>query len=65
LRGIAKIDECASYLDQYNLIFAKETKDFDPNHLFYNHMIVVRISHASNNTLIFGEEEGDSHDPPT
>jgi hypothetical protein len=64
LRGIAKIDEFASYLDQYNLRFAEEIKGFDPNHLFYNHMVSVGISPASANTLIFGEEEGDSHDPP-
>jgi hypothetical protein len=64
LRGIAKIDEFASYFDQYNLKFAEEIKGFDPNHLFYNHMISVGISPALVNTLIFGEEEGDSHDPP-
>jgi hypothetical protein len=65
LRGIAKIDEFASYLDQYNLRFAEEIKGFDPNHLFYNHMISIGISPALANTLIFGEEEGDIHDPPS
>jgi hypothetical protein len=43
LRGIAKIDEFASYLDQYNLRFVEEIKGFDPDRLFYNHMISVGI----------------------
>jgi hypothetical protein len=64
LRGIAKIDEFASYFDYYNLKFALEIKGFDPNHLFYNHMVSVGISPTLDNTLIFGEEEGNRHDPP-
>jgi hypothetical protein len=46
LRGIAKIDEYASHFDQYDLKFAEEIKGFDPNHLFYNHMISVELSPA-------------------
>ena len=34
LRGISKIDEFSSYLDQYKLIFVEEIKGFDPNGLF-------------------------------
>jgi hypothetical protein len=64
LRGIAKIDEYALYFNQYDLKFVEEIKGFDPNHLFYNHMMSVGLSPALVNTLILGEEEGDSHDPP-
>jgi hypothetical protein len=46
------------------LNFAEEIKAFDPNHLFYNNMVLVGLSLTLINTLIFGEEEGDSHDPP-
>jgi hypothetical protein len=64
LREIPKIDEYASYFDQFNLNFVEEIKGFDPNNLFYNHMVVVRLIPTIINTLIFLEEEGDSHDPP-
>jgi hypothetical protein len=63
LREIPKIDEYASYFNQFNLKFAEEIKGFDPNNLFYNHMVAVGLSPTMINTLIFGEEEGDSHDP--
>jgi hypothetical protein len=54
LRGIAKIDEYASYFDQYNLKFVEEIMGFDPNHLLYNDMVSVKIILALVNTLIFG-----------
>jgi hypothetical protein len=64
LRGTAKIDEYATQFDQYNMKFAKEIKGFDPNHLFHDHMVSVGFSNTLINTFIFGEEEGDNHDPP-
>jgi hypothetical protein len=64
LRGISKIDEYASYFDQFNLKFAEEIKGFDLNHIFYNHMVLVGINSTLINTLTFWEEEGDDHDPP-
>ena len=64
LRGIAKIDDFASYFDQYNLKFTEEIKVFYLNHIFNNHMVSVGISLALDNTLIFGEEEGNIHNSP-
>ena len=61
---IPKIDEYASYFDQFNLNFAEEIKGFDPNNLFYNHMVEVGLNPIIINTLIFEEEEGDSPDAP-
>jgi hypothetical protein len=63
LRGISKIDEFTIQLDQYNLKFTEEIKGFDPKHFFVDHMTSVGFSNALTNTFIFGEEEGDSHDP--
>jgi hypothetical protein len=51
LRGISKIDEYASYFDQFDMIFAEQIKGFDPDHLFYNHIISVGLSLS----LILGE----------
>jgi hypothetical protein len=65
LRSISKIDEFAVQLDQYNLKFAEEIKGFDPNHIFIDHMTSVGFSNSLANTFLFGEEEGDSQDPPT
>jgi hypothetical protein len=59
LRETPKNDEYASYFNQFNLKFAEEIKGFDPNNLFYHHMVAVEI-----NTLIFEEEEGGSPDAP-
>jgi hypothetical protein len=64
LKGISKIDEYASYFDQFNLKFTEEIKWFDPDHVFYNHMVSVGLSPTMINTLTFGEKEGNSHDPP-
>jgi hypothetical protein len=65
LRGISKIDEFSTQLDQYNLKYAEEIKGFDPNNLFTDHMTYVGFSKSLTNTFVFGEEEGDSHDPLT
>jgi hypothetical protein len=45
------------------MIFVEAIKGFDPDHLFYNHIVAVGLNPSLINTLIFGEEEGDSHDP--
>jgi hypothetical protein len=63
LRGISKIDEYASYFDHFNMRFIENIKGFDHDHLFYNHMVSVGLNPSLINTLIYGEEEGDSHDP--
>jgi hypothetical protein len=34
LRAIPKIDEYASYFNQFNLKFVEELKGFEPNNLF-------------------------------
>jgi len=54
LTRIEKNDEFALYFDQYNLKSAEQNKGFYLNHLFYNHIVLVGISHALNTTLIFG-----------
>jgi hypothetical protein len=64
LRGTAKIDEYAAQFDQYNMKFAKEIKGFDPNHIFHDHMVSFGFNNTLINNFIFGEEEGDNHDPP-
>jgi hypothetical protein len=43
--------------------FVEEIKGFDPDHLFYNHMVSFGLNPSLINTLIYGEEEGDIHDP--
>lgn len=43
--------------------FSKEIKGFNPNHLFLDHMVSVGFNNTLINTFIFGEEEGDDHDP--
>jgi hypothetical protein len=43
--------------------YAEEIKGFDPDHLFYNHIVAFGLIPSLINTLIYGEEEGDSHDP--
>jgi len=47
------------------LKYAEEIKGFDPNNLFIDHMTSVGFSNSLTNTFLFGEEEGDNHDPPT
>jgi hypothetical protein len=37
--GISKIDEYAAYFENSDLKFAEEIKGFDPNHIFYNHLL--------------------------
>jgi hypothetical protein len=44
------------------LKIAEDIKGFNPNNLFYNHMVAVGLNPAMINMLIFGEEDGDSHD---
>jgi hypothetical protein len=65
LRGISKIDEFVDQLHQYNFKFTEEIKGFDPKHLFVGHMTLIGFSNSLTNTFIFGEEEGESHDPLT
>jgi hypothetical protein len=56
LRGIAKIDEYASYFDHFNMRFAEEIKGFDPDHLFHNHIVSVQLTPSPIKTLIYREE---------
>jgi len=43
--------------------FAEEIKGFYLDHHFHNHMVSIRLNPSLINTLIYGEEEGDTHDP--
>jgi hypothetical protein len=65
LRGISKIDEFVVRMDQYNLKFVQDIKAFIQTHIFIDHMTFFGFSNALTKTFVFGEEEGDSQDPPT
>jgi hypothetical protein len=43
--------------------FVEVIKGFDLDHPFYNHIVAVGPIPSLINTLVYGEEEGDSHDP--
>jgi len=43
--------------------FAEEIKGFNLDHIFLNHIVIVGRIPSLINTFIYGEEEGDSHDP--
>jgi hypothetical protein len=43
--------------------YAEEIKGFDPDHIFYNHIVAFGLIPSLINNIIYGEEEGDSHDP--
>jgi hypothetical protein len=65
LRGIAKIDEYSTHLNQFNLKYAEKIRGFDPSHIFLDHMTSVGFNNAFTNTLMFEEEEeGNTHDVP-
>jgi hypothetical protein len=63
LRGISKIDEYAPCFDHSDLGFSEKIKCFDPNHIFYNHFLLVGLNPALINSSVNKEEENDSHNP--
>jgi hypothetical protein len=62
LRNITKIDEFSTHFDHLNLKYAEKIKGFDPSHIFVDHMQSVGFSNAFTQTIIFGEEEGNTQD---
>ena len=62
LRNITKIDEFSTHFYHLNLKCEEKIKGFDPSHIFVDHMQSVGFSNAFTQTLIFGEEEGNTQD---
>jgi hypothetical protein len=60
---ISKIDEYVAYFENSDLNFAKEIQDFDPNPLFYNHLLSVQLGPTFLKSAISKEEENGSHHP--
>jgi hypothetical protein len=63
-RYINKIDEFANNFHNMNLKYVENIKGFDPNEIFVEHMLSVRLKNSFFHNVI-GEEEDNKLDSPT